>query len=93
MEHAPSSRPSISKLGAPPRTTANLFAALANRTPPRTGMPTAVEKPGAPHPATEHLPTAHPHDAEVELVREEGVVQQIVIRCKCGERIELDCVY
>jgi membrane-bound ClpP family serine protease len=31
--------------------------------------------------------------AQVELVTEKGVVQKIIVTCKCGERIELTCKY
>ena len=44
-----------------------------------------------PQPGVEHV--AHAHEPQVELVREDGVVQRIVIVCRCGERIELDCAY
>lgn len=38
-------------------------------------------------------PVAHTHQVSVEVVRVDGAVQGIVVTCKCGERIELDCVY
>ncbi len=38
-------------------------------------------------------PTAHAHNVSVEVVRVDGAVQGIVVTCKCGERIELDCIY
>ena len=31
--------------------------------------------------------------AQVELVTEKGVVQKIIVTCKCGERVELKCKY
>ena len=90
MENFLSARPSIAKLGTVPKTTSNLFASLANRTAHRAGPSPAIEHPTAQPPA-EHLP--HPHEAQLELVRENGAVQRIVVVCRCGERIELDCVY
>lgn len=32
-------------------------------------------------------------EAKVETVVEEGVVKKIIVRCSCGERIEIDCQY
>ncbi len=91
MENFLSARPSIAKLSVPPKTTANLFASLANR---------AVHRATGLAPAVEHLaaqlagePPPHAHEAQIELVRENGAVQRIVVVCKCGERIELECVY
>ncbi len=90
MENFLSARPSIAKLSVPPKTTANLFASLASRTVHRAHLAPPVEPPAAQPPA-EHLP--HQHETQIELVRENGAVQRIVVVCKCGERIELDCVY
>lgn len=90
MENFLSARPSIAKLGVPPKTTANLFASLANRTVQRTGAAPAVEHPAA---QLAVAPPPHAHAAQVELVRENGAVQRIVVVCTCGERLELDCVY
>ena len=91
MENFLSARPSIAKLSVPPKTTANLFASLANRTIHRATSPApAVEHPVAQLAAE---PSPHQHEARVELVRENGAVQRIVVVCQCGERIELDCVY
>ncbi len=90
MENFLSARPSIAKLGTSPKTSANLFASLANRTAHRAGPSPAVEHSTAQSPV-EHLP--HQHEAQVELVHENGAVQRIVVVCRCGERIELDCVY
>ncbi len=56
---------------------------------PTTTQPAATE---AALGAAEAKP--HAHAASVEVVRgADGVVQGIVVNCKCGERIELDCVY
>ncbi len=90
MENFLPAQPSIAKLSVPPKTTANLFASLANRTAHRASPSPKMEHPTV-QPAVERLP--HPHEAQVELVRDHGVVQRIVVVCKCGERIELDCVY
>ncbi len=93
MENFLASRPSIAKLSVPPKSTANLFSALANRSVPRPSASPKLERLESPstQPAVEHLPPSH--EAQVELVREDGVVQRIVVVCKCGDRIELDCVY
>ena len=32
-------------------------------------------------------------EPKVELVTEKGLIQAIVITCKCGERVELKCHY
>lgn len=90
MENFLSARPTIAKLSIPPKTTANLFASLANRTAHRAHADPGVEHPAS-QPPVEHL--LHQHETQVELVRENGAVQRIVVVCKCGERIELDCVY
>ena len=90
MENFLSARPSIAKLSVPPKTTANLFASLASRAAHHTHPGPAVEHLSA-RPAVE--PPSHSHEPQIELVRENGAVQRIVVVCKCGERIELDCVY
>lgn len=30
---------------------------------------------------------------EVEVIEEEGVIVRLIVTCKCGERIEIDCQY
>lgn len=32
-------------------------------------------------------------EAKVELIQENGRIQQVVVTCRCGERIVLDCAY
>lgn len=92
MENFLASRPSISKLGVQPKATANLFASLANRTAARPVATASADKPVTPV-AAETAAAPHLHEAQVELIRENGAVQRIVVVCKCGERIALDCVY
>ncbi len=36
---------------------------------------------------------AEGHEKKVETVEEEGVVKKIVVRCSCGEVMEIDCRY
>jgi len=37
---------------------------------------------------------AEPHgEPQIELVQENGRIQQIVVICRCGERTVLDCAY
>ena len=90
MENFLASRPNIAKPGIQPKTTANLFASLANRTTVRPAHAPAMEK--LPLPDASETPS-HGHEPQIELVRENGAVQRIVVVCKCGERVELDCVY
>jgi hypothetical protein len=41
-----------------------------------------------------HRDDAASHDApQIELVQEDGRIQQIVVTCRCGERTVLDCAY
>ena len=37
--------------------------------------------------------SSDPNGAKVELISEKGVVQKIIVTCKCGERVELKCEY
>ena len=90
MENFLASRSSIAKPGLQPKATANLFSSLANRTTVRPDHAPPMEKLPLPDTA-EAVP--HGHEPQIELVRENDAVQRIVVVCKCGERIELDCVY
>ena len=48
-----------------------------------------------------HLPhaieghDAHPHQAEptVELIKNNGRIEKVIVTCSCSKKIELDCVY
>jgi hypothetical protein len=58
--------------------------------------PTAAPKPSPLAPLGPSRP-ARPHPAAaaptVELVKDGAKVVRIVVTCKCGERMELDCLY
>lgn len=32
-------------------------------------------------------------ESKLELVQENGRIQQVIVTCRCGERIVLDCAY
>jgi len=45
-------------------------------------------------PAAESRAVAAPAcEPQVEMLQENGRVQQIVVTCKCGERTVIDCAY
>ena len=106
MESFLAGRPTVAKLpsgGGKPASAGEGFSPLCAHRPARGGVARAPavsgggpEAPGAmlpkaAPPAPE--PAAHTHKVSVEVVRVDGAVQGIVVTCKCGERIELDCVY
>jgi hypothetical protein len=39
------------------------------------------------------LVSSEPNGPKIETIAEKGVVQKIIITCKCGEVIKLDCKY
>lgn len=71
-------------------------AIVASAAPAPSAQPPTPDFPAAP-PAVAVAPTVavapHAHKVSVEVVRVDGAVQGIIVTCRCGERIELDCVY
>jgi hypothetical protein len=67
-------------------------AALKEWAPELTSRPQAQ-----PEPEPEPEPAAHCHaggsEPKVELVRTEGRVTKVIVTCRCGERMALDCLY
>lgn len=44
-------------------------------------------------PARSKHPPADPSGATVEVVKEGDKVMRLIVRCSCGECIEIDCLY
>jgi hypothetical protein len=42
--------------------------------------------------ASQEPGTAH-EEPKIELVQQDGRVEQIIVTCRCGERTVLDCAY
>jgi hypothetical protein len=58
--------------------------------------PSAAPAPVA-QPEAEAAPEAHCHkpgaEPKVELVRMDGRITKVIVTCRCGERMALDCEY
>ncbi len=100
MENFLASRPAITKLGSSMKNlSGGVFTPMGEK---KTDAVIVTPPPGAATPAAGTSLLAHGagqagdddfHAVRVEVIRENGAVERIVVHCQCGERIELDCLY